>query len=160
MKKITFILLVSLISGTAFAQDASATANAAADIVSPLQISPQQDLNFGKVSNNAAGTVIVASDGTFSESTLSQIGNTNPTAASFDITAANGFSYKITLPVSVTLSNGTEAITVDEFNHDAGTDPKGSGSAESIGVGATLNVDAEQPTGNYTGTFDVSVAYE
>ncbi|WP_409079784.1 DUF4402 domain-containing protein, partial [Salegentibacter sp.] len=27
-------------------------------------------------------------------------------------------------------------------------------------VGATLNVDAGQATGNYTGTFDVSVAYE
>lgn len=158
MKKFTFILF-ALIAGTTFAQE-TATANAAADIVSPIGISSQQDLNFGKVSNNAAGTVVVATDGTLAASTLSQIGTTNPAAATFDVNAANGFAYSITLPGTVKLSNGTEEITVDKFNHDAGENVQGSGSTQTIGVGATLNVAAEQATGNYTGTFDVSVAYE
>lgn len=161
MKKFTFILF-ALIAGTTFAQDntATASANAAADIVSPIGISAQQDLNFGKVSNSAAGTVVVATDGTTSASTLSQIGSTSPAAASFNATAAKGFNYTIALPSSVTLSNGTEKITVDEFKHDAGTSSQGTGSSQTIGVGATLNVDAEQSTGNYNGTFDVTVTYE
>ncbi|SHF54926.1 protein of unknown function [Salegentibacter echinorum] len=162
MKKFTFILF-ALIAGTTFAQDeakATATANAAADIVSPIGISAQQDLNFGKVANNTAGTVVVATDGTISASTLSQIGSTSPAAASFNATAANGFNYTIALPSSVTLSNGTEKITVDNFNHDAGASSQGTGSTQTIGVGATLNVAAEQATGNYKGKFDVTVTYE
>jgi len=161
MKKITFILF-ALIAGTTFAQDgnASAEANAAADIVSPISITPEQALNFGKVSNYALGKVIVETDGTFDTSTLSQIGTTSPAAALFDVTAASGFSYIITLPTTVQLTNGAVDITVDNFNHDAGTDVTGSGGVQTIGVGATLNVDAGQATGNYTGTFDVSVAYE
>jgi hypothetical protein len=156
MKKITFILLVSLISGTAFAQE-SATANAAADIVSPLEISSQQDLNFGKVSNNVAGTVVVATDG--AATGLSQICTTTPAAATFDVTAASGFAYSVTLPSSAILKSGTDEITVDNFTDNAGATPQGTGSSQTIGVGATLNVDASQPTGNYTGTFDVTVTY-
>ncbi len=163
MKKITFILL-TLISGTVFAQvtesTASATANAAADIVSPIAIESSQDLNFGKVANNAAGTVVVATDSDVSTSTLSQIGSITPTAATFNVTAADGFSYTIALPTSVNLTNGTEEITVDEFKHDAVGNTTGTGSAQTVGVGATLNVAASQGTGNYTGTFDVTVTYE
>jgi len=159
MKKITFILLVSLISGTAFAQeDDTATAKAAAEIVSPISITAQEDLNFGKVANNTEGTVVVATDG--SVSGLSQIGTTAPAAATFDVTAANGFSYLITLPSSVDLTSGTNSITVNNFNHDAGENITGTGAAETVGVGATLNVSAEQATGEYTGTFDVTVTYE
>lgn len=160
MKKITFILL-ALITGTVFAQDgtATATANAAADIVSPIAITAQQDLNFGKVSNNTAGTVVVGTDGTATG--LTQIGTTAPAAATFDVTAADGFSYSITLPpTSIDLKSGTDIIKVDTFNHDAGTNPTGSVSVQTIGVGATLNVNANQATGNYTGEFNVTVSYE
>lgn len=160
MKKITFILL-ALISGTVFAQETkTATANAAADIVSPIGITPEGDLNFGKVANNTAGKVEVGTDGTISESSLSQIGSTAPTAASFDVTAATGFSYSIALPETVDLSNGTVNITVDKFKHDAEGNTTGTGSAQTVGVGATLNVPSGQATGNYTGTFDVTVTYE
>lgn len=162
MKKITFILF-ALIAGTTFAQDSkSATANAAADIVSPIGISAQQDLNFGKVANNTAGTVVISNEGVVTG--LSQIGGSAPKAAAFDITAANGFAYTITLPgsdIELTHSNGTgtnDIMIVNNFNHNA-TTTTGSGSAQEIGVGATLNVDASQATGNYTGTFDVTVSY-
>ncbi|MGM1054433.1 MAG: DUF4402 domain-containing protein [Bacteroidota bacterium] len=162
MKKITFILF-ALIAGTSFAQDASATANAAADIVSPLEITATQALNFGKVSNNTAGTVVVDTDGIFSG--LSQIGTTTPKAASFNVTAAAGFRYRVILPTTdVELTSGPESnpdiIKVNNFIDDAGETPTGSGTPETINVGATLNVTASQATGNYTGTFDVSVAYE
>ncbi|MGY5850367.1 DUF4402 domain-containing protein [Salegentibacter sp. F14] len=160
MKKVTFILL-ALISGTVFAQeDATATANAAAEIVSPIQISAEQNLNFGKVANNTAGTVVVAPNGDFSTSTLSQIGTTSPSAASFDVTAAQGFSYTIALPGTVNLSNGTDNITVDTFDHNAAGNLVGTGGIQAVGVGATLNVAASQPTGEYTGSFDVTVTYE
>jgi len=158
MKKITFILF-ALIAGTTFAQE-TATANAAADIVSPFVISAEQDLNFGKVANDATGTVVVGTDGTLGATSLDQIGSTAPAAASFDVTAANSFNYTIALPSSVDLTNGTEDITVDTFSHDAGASTQGIGTIQTIGVGATLNVAAEQATGNYDGTFDVTVSYD
>ncbi|HKL36092.1 MAG TPA: DUF4402 domain-containing protein [Salegentibacter sp.] len=155
MKRITFILL-ALVSGTAFAQ--SATANAAADIVSPLQIEATQALNFGKVSNNAAGSVVITADGLVSG--LPQIGTTTPVPATFNVTAADGFTYSVTLPGTVVLTNSnSDEITVNNFVDNAGATPEGTGSAQTIGVGATLNVAATQKTGNYTGTFDVSVDY-
>ncbi len=163
MKKITFILF-ALIAGTTFAQvsesTAKATANAAAHIVSPIEIESKQDLNFGKVANNAAGTVVVKTDSDASDSSLSQIGTITPTAAMFHITAAENYAYSVTLPTSVALSNGTVTITVDSFIDDAGETPTGSGEAQTVGVGATLNVASGQATGNYTGTFDVTVTYE
>ncbi|WP_423819021.1 DUF4402 domain-containing protein [Salinimicrobium sp. TIG7-5_MAKvit] len=160
MKKITLILF-ALITGTTFAQEeASATANAAAEIVSPIKISAQQDLNFGKVANNTAGTVVVATNSATTESTLDQIGSTTPSAAAFDVTAASGFSYKITMPESVSLSSGENNIVVNAFTNDAGNDVVGTGGIQAIGVGATLNVTEGQPTGEYSGTFDVTVAYE
>ena len=156
MKKITFILF-ALIAGTASGQ-ISATANAAADIVSPISITPEQDLNFGKVSNNTAGTVVVATNG--SATGLSQIGTTAPTAATFDVTAAQGFRYVVTLPETVELKSGNNTIGVGTFTHNAGTEPTGTGTIQTISVGATLTVAASQATGNYTGTFNVGVAYE
>ncbi|GGW97217.1 DUF4402 domain-containing protein [Salegentibacter mishustinae] len=158
MKKITFILL-ALISGTAFAQEkATGTAQASADIVSPITIEGQEDLNFGKVANNTAGTVVVATDG--SASGLSQIGTTTPKAATFDVTAANGYAYSVTLPTTVTLKSGDDEISVDSFTDNAGANPTGSGGIQTIGVGATLTVANGQATGNYTGEFQVTVSYE
>lgn len=157
MKKITFILF-ALIAGTTFAQDSDfATASAAADIVSPIAITSQEDLNFGKVANNAAGKVIVATDGTATG--LSQIGTTTPSAATFDVTAASGYAYSVSLPESVELVSGTNKMTVDTFKDNAGATPQGTGEVQTIGVGATLNVATSQATGNYTGEFNVTVTY-
>jgi hypothetical protein len=48
--------------------------------------------------------VVIATDGTFAESTLEQItGGSTPTAASFTVTAADGFKYSLILPETITL---------------------------------------------------------
>ena len=161
MKKITFILL-ALISGTVFAQSDQATATA--DIVSPIAIDKTGDLSFGKVANNTTGKVTIAADGTVGG--LNQIGNTAPKAALFDITAADGYSYSITIPTQIqklTHTDGETTMNVDNFDYIFTTDgdtAEGTGSKQEISVGADLNVIATQKTGTYTGKFDVSVAYE
>lgn len=159
MKKITFILF-ALIAGTTFAQ--SASANAAADIVSPLTIVKSGDLNFGKVSNATAGSVIIKTDGTEGTGSLSQVGSTSISAASFTVNAASGYSYAVTVPsTEVTLSTtDSKTIKVNTFVHDAGASKMGTGADQTVNVGATLDVAAGQSTGNYTGSFNVSVAYE
>lgn len=161
MKKITFILF-ALIAGTTFAQEsASGEATAFADIVSPITITKNTDLNFGRIANNETGTVVVASDGTYAASSLDQInGGASPTAATFIVNAASGFAYSVTLPSTATLLNGENSLTVNNFTSNAGETPTGNGSDQTVGVGATLNVTTGQPTGVYSGNFEVTVSYE
>jgi hypothetical protein len=162
MKKITFILF-ALITGTTFAQNsASTTATATAEIVSPLTLQKDGDLNFGKIAKGAAGTVVVKTDGSRGTSTADVIGaTTTVTPAKFSITAETGELYSISLPgdSDVVLENaaGTD-MTVTDFKHNVTTF---SGN-QSFNVGATLNVNANQAPGIYTNTttpFTVSVNY-
>lgn len=159
MKKITFILF-ALISGSVFAQ-ASANATASAEIVSAIAITKNSDLKFGTVapSNSATTLKINASDGTVdaTNSTAKYIG-TDQGAASFKISAANNFSYAVTVPGTVSLDNEGAGVpmTVDlthSLSEIADAD-------DVLTVGGTLNIGASQATGTYTGTFKVSVAYE
>lgn len=165
MKKITFILF-ALIAGTGFGQNSTASDNAlvAAEIVSPITIEKAVDLNFGRVANNETGTVVIAPDGTITESTLGQItGGDTPTAASFNVNAADQFKYSVSLPETVTLVNAVDnniTLTVENFLSNAGNEPVGNGQDQTIGVGATLNIIANQKTGLYSGNFDVTVTYE
>jgi hypothetical protein len=162
MKKITLLIMFA-ISAISFSQNA-ANASATADIVSPIVVAKTVDMNFGKVSNNAAGTVTIASDGTVGG--LTQIGTTNPKAAQFNITVADGYNYVVTIPLTDQIlkhTDNTTTMPVNNFSYefvDATNSTTGTGSAQGIRVGADLNVVAGQKTGTYSGSFEVSVAYQ
>jgi hypothetical protein len=64
------------------------------------------------------------------------------------------------LPNSITLTTGTDNMEVDNFVSSLGaTSTLDISGQAALKVGATLNVDANQPPGLYVGTFDVTVAY-
>jgi hypothetical protein len=69
----------------------------------------------------------------------------------------------VTLPAddSVTVSNGSEVMTLDNFNRTGSSSQLYlDGAGEDIfAVGARLNVNSRQPGGTYTGTYSVSVDY-
>jgi hypothetical protein len=166
-KVITMAALLVAFSTASFAQaSASATATSTATIVAPIAISNTADMNFGNVAVGASlGTVVLAPAGTRSATggvTLPATGGT-VTAASFDVTGEGAYTYAITLPASVTITRntGTETMTVNTFT----STPSGTGAltagAETLMVGATLNVGAAQVPGTYvSGTpFSVSVVY-
>jgi hypothetical protein len=103
--------------------------------------------------------VLLGTDGSVSSS-LTHTGT--PSAAAFTITGAVGQTYSVTLPSSpVTLSSGSNSMTVDTFSASlgslTGTIP-GSGTV-TFTVGARLNVGASQNPGDYAGTFQVNVVY-
>ncbi len=82
--------------------------------------------------------------------------------ASWSVTGVPGAFYSITLPSdgAVSVSNGTETMPVNDFTHSAGGSPRLDATGlDSFGVGARLYVDANQATGTYTGTYNVTVAY-
>lgn len=158
----TFMLVV--ISTGAFAQS-TATATASANVIQPLEIVKTADLAFGNMASGAAaGTVTIDTDGARSFTggvTLIDAGSVQ-NAASFDINGFANASFAIALPTSIVIETegGADQMTVDGFVSNLGVesilDDAGQASLE---VGATLNIEALQAAGLYSGTFDVTVAY-
>ena len=85
------------------------------------------------------------------------------TAAHFNVTGANNFTYTITLPaVATTVTSGGNTMTVNAFTSTpSGTGTLSGAGAQTIDVGATLNVGISQAAGTYvSGTpFTVTVNY-
>jgi hypothetical protein len=169
MKQITkfFALAIVMVafSASTFGQ-VTASATATATIVTPIGIANAGNMNFGNVAVSAvAGTVILAPAGT--RTTLG--GVTLPatpgtvSAAHFNVTGTANFTYTITLPsIATTVTSGGNTMTVDVFtSFPSGTGTLSGAGAETIDVGATLNVGISQAAGTYvSGTpFDVTVNY-
>lgn len=153
-----------LVAGSAFAQQNQDTASASAsvEIVEAITITTVNNLHFGDVVAGAtAGTVVVTDAGVRSATggvTLGQ--DTDVAPATFTVTGDADGTYTIALPSSTTITSGADNMTVDVFTSNpdgTGTLP---GGTATLSVGATLNVGDSQPSGTYTGTFDVTVAYE
>jgi hypothetical protein len=167
MKKfgILFIALVGF-AVSSFGQSVTATATATGKIVAPLTITKVNDMNFGTVavSSSTAGTVILAPAGTRSVTGGAQVVVTGGggTAASFNITGEGTSTYAITLPAdgTVTVISGANSMPVNTFTSSPATTGTLSSGAQTVTVGATLEVAAGQATGTYTSAaFNVTVAY-
>lgn len=152
-------------TSTSYAQE-MASATATATIITPISITKAVDMNFGNVAvqSTNGGTVILATDGSRTKTdgvTLPASGGT-VTAASFTVNGTAGYTYAITLPTTaVTLSSGANAMTATAFNSNPIATGILTSGTQVLLVGATLNVAAAQPAGEYvTGTpFQVTVNY-
>ena len=174
MKKIILffaaIVMVAGFSNTVVAQTtANVDNNATATIIAPIGITAGADLAFGNIIKGA-GDVTVDVNGTRTISASMKPGNQNGTitAGVFNVSGEAAYTYTITLPANdvVTITDGSDPMDVNDFNcftatdNDAGVSGTLNGSGtDVITVGATLTVAADQATGAYTGTFNVTVAY-
>jgi hypothetical protein len=158
-----FCLLALFCSGS---EAGAAEASATATIMPAISASKKSDLAFGVIiPSEASGTVTITpstSDRT-REGGVVLVASTSG-AASFNISGASNTVYTVTLPETDTIkiSSGSNTMTVHSFTISP---PSGSARLDSDGqaifnIGGTLNVGADQPPGNYTGTFEVTVAYQ
>jgi hypothetical protein len=157
-------LIVGLLSaGTGFAaQDSSA---ASADVVAAIAIDNTVPLEFGQIVPSAVIGTVALNPTTAARSPLGGVTLSNgitPTAASFNVTGSANSTYAITLPSSILLTGAGVDLTVDTFTSDptvaAGGTLSGLG-AQALKVGAKVHLGVSQAAGEYSGTFDVSVAY-
>jgi hypothetical protein len=167
MKKILVIMTMVLgFSAAALSQGATASADASATIITPIAISHVADMNFGNVAVSATlgGTVVLTPAGGRSATSGVTLpaGAGTVTAAAFTVTGVAGVNFLITLPGSVTISNGGNNMTVNTFTCTPTSPAVLTGGSVSLTVGATLNVTAAQPAGIYTTAtpFDVTVNYQ
>ena len=169
MKNFTKIFAIATVvlgfATTSFAQ-VTKTATATGTIITPIAMTNTGDMNFGNVAvSAAAGTVVLAPAG----SRTATLGVTLPavpgtvTAAHFDVTGTPNYTYAITLPTTATtVTSGSNTMTVTAFTSNPGTTGTLSAAGkQTIDVGATLNVGANQASGTYVSAipFDVTVNY-
>ncbi|MBS4043494.1 MAG: DUF4402 domain-containing protein [Chitinophagaceae bacterium] len=168
IKTLTSIIMVYLSINYSFAQ-ATASATATATIVTPISITKNIDMNFGNISvTSSGGTVILDPNGTRTKTggiTLPIITGT-VTAAQFTVSGQGNYTYDITLPSSsVVLSSGANSMNATSFTCSIGTTAgslsAGSPGTQTFNVGATLAINANQPSGSYTTAtpFNVTVNY-
>lgn len=168
MRHFMFLIavMVSLTATAAFAAQNSATTSATANarIIIAISIAKNSDLNFGDVvPGGTAGTVVVDPAAVRTSSGGVSLGSgAAVTAATFTVNGQPSAAYTINVnPASINVSNGGGgAMTVDTFtSNPASPGTLSAGGAQTLAIGGTLNVGASQATGTYSGTFNVTVAY-
>jgi hypothetical protein len=140
-------------------------------LVTPCQaqinVANNRALAFGKFVAGIGGTITVDPNGARSRSGgVFPLVSSAASAASFNVSDVNpanaGLSYIITLPDNgtVALSSGAYSMPLNDFS----SIPAGSGmltaGSQILTVGATLSVSPNQPPGNYSGNFNITLNYQ
>lgn len=156
----SFTLLVDDTSPSG--KNGTMTFNVTVQVAPVITLTKSADLNFGDIFvGPTAGTVILSPAGARSATGGLILGNLSPVgAAVFTVNGAANATYAITLPVSITMTGPTGTMLVSPFTSSRG--PSGllnASGTQQLRVGATLNVVANQPDGDYAGTFSVTTVY-
>jgi len=168
VKKITITMLTIVILAF-FSVDAMAqteNTDAGAKILVGMTITEGTSMHFGTMtvpSTIAEVDLAVGGDVSIASGTLTLLAQA-PTskAADYYISGDNDATYVITLPTNgtVSITDGSNPMQVIDFISSVGTTSTLDFSGmDYFSVGATLQLANAQPAGTYTGTFDVSVAY-
>lgn len=171
------------LSGAAIAMPSAASAQsngsneARAALITPLTITKLSDLDFGHLFVTTGGTVVLTPTSTATCAVTGDvIHSAECTPASFGGSAQTGQRVRVRRPIgnTITLSGPGDDMTVTNITIDGDPDlvPARSnpnwerftiGSADGtfiFRVGGTLNVNANQLPGTYSGTFDIRIDYQ
>ena len=166
---IAAIIMIAGFTSSLMAQNTVHTA-AAAKIVSALTVSNDETigvgLHFGTMTRpTAQTTVLVTALGGRSDGGSITLLPQEPSfhVAHYSVSADGPATYLITLPTSdVTIRNtANNTMTVNTFtcNKPSNIGTLNNSGVDSFTVGATLNLYPNQESGVYSGTYDVTVAY-
>ncbi|MEO1406448.1 MAG: DUF4402 domain-containing protein [Pseudomonadota bacterium] len=141
-------------------------------IINGLTINTVQDLDFGTIVPNAtlAGTVLVRRGSNNNSECSAELICLKPgTRARFRVTGEPNRVVDYSNPTQITISNAAgDTMIVDTFTGaGSGNDTsyrgfqtlRSSGLAR-FNVGASLQVNPDQPLGVYTGTFTITASYQ
>jgi len=138
----------------------------AAKVVRSIAMAKTADLVFGAVARPAAGSGSVTIDAATGARAVAggvvALPSPSPGAAGFKVTGEGGQAITVTVPGSFVM-NGPAAITVTTTSTVAGAPilsaALGSAGSYAFGVGGSAPITSTTPTGDYTGAFTVTVAY-
>lgn len=155
------VLATGLTATAAQAGPANADAKARARVLKQLTITRNTDLDFGTIVHGAtAATVVIDSTGGATcDAALTCTGTT--TAADFTVTGSNNTIVDVTVPATVTLSNGATGTMTASLAAPATLSLGSTGvTGTPLLFGGTLNVGASQEDGAYEADFTVTVDYQ
>jgi hypothetical protein len=144
---------------------ATATIMTAISTSKNIETSTFGDLAFGViVPSESSGTVTISSTSDRTHDGGVELVASISGAASFNISGASNTPYTVTLPGTDTIkiSSGSNTMQIHNFtvSSTSGSLQIGSDGKSTFNVGGKLEVGENQPEGNYTGTFEVTVAYQ
>ncbi len=151
---------VAMHGGAAFAAESTGTANVAVERL--VTLSQDTPLSFGVIATNSKQCIV----------TLSPAGAINCPGQPFQFSgAATPATFTVggnsNTPVTISFSSGDSltgpgsAMTLNNFQHDAGATPVLDGGGWlTFNVGADLRIKNNQVSGNYTGSYTISVNYQ
>ena len=156
-KMLTALFALTLGASAVFA--ATTTGTARAEIIAPLSVTQTQQMDFGKIVQDAAGGNVVLGSNGVASSSLILVGATM--AGEFEILGQPSQNVTVSLPATISLSDGgSAAMTISSLTMSKAATHALDISGESVfTVGGTLAVGAGQDAGVYTGTYTVTVNY-
>lgn len=167
-----FALSVALfgISNISFGQNtATETASSSVTIIKPITIDKARDLQFGSIVSSSTEDIVVtatAVESTVVTTTGATTGNplaitsATRTSAQFDIEGDPDATFSIDLDDTVDMAGDGDAITVTLTKNLLNAGNVLEDGVAVLYVGGSFTIPAGQVAGVYTGTFDVTVAYE
>lgn len=148
----------------ACASAANGTAIGRSIVLNRFEVTNTQDLDFGDLASGATtgrATVDASTDALTVTGGVARLGGT-PNAAVFYAAGVVNRVFIVQIPTgTITLSNGSGGtMTVSNWTTNGGTNRNlGPTGVAVIRVGARLNVGANQASGTYSGTFNLTVVY-
>lgn len=137
-----------------------ASANATVNIVSPLTLTKNTDLNFGTIVGPFAGEVVHV-DGTGARNCAGLTCSGSPTAASFSLSGTASQAVALTIPNSVTLNGSVSGTLNVDLSGDKPANPTLDGTgAASFAIGGKLTIPNGTVDGVYSNTFNVTANYQ
>lgn len=187
MKKVLSLALAAAcmtVAGSALALN-NATGNTTIRIITPLNVTDGDSLDFGTVAqiNGAACDVTITPDATNGTRSTGGCDLINPPTggddATWSVTGEPGFAYDLTLSAVTTMTGPGAPITVDNFTvYDGATvtpftgPPNGTtgtiapaglvlngAGLDVFSVGGQAHLAASQVPGFYTGTYNLLASY-
>jgi len=170
IKTVLAAALVSAIAAPAMAQSsATQSTNATVKIVQPITLTKDADLAFGTVVKPTSGsntvTISTASDTpALTGAGDAALATSTASRAAFTVGGEGGQTFSITVPASVTMtrSGGSETLSVTlTGSGSSGTlsGTLGSAGSATFKVGGAFTVASSTASGNYSGSFNTTVAY-
>lgn len=149
--------------------DAQAVGTAQASVVEPARLIAIEDLRFGAIMQPTAdGTVTIGPDDAVVATGGAVVGITTPQpvggrgAGQFLVRGEPNRMFVVLNLQKFTISNGTATMEVDKLRPNllkGGVRRFDKDGRYRLSVGGRLQILANQPTGQYSGTYDVTVLY-
>ena len=165
-KAISFSTLLLFLALTSAFGQASQTVNVNATIITGLSMTVNRHLNLGSIVPSTSGAISVTLDPSVASARTKTgtggfiVGNSHA-SAQLSVTGQANTQVSITLPNSVIVLSGSNAMEITNFNSSASGNSltlDQNGSAVFY-VGTTINLSQNQAVGLYEGSFQVVVNY-